>query len=90
MCIRDSAGARYLEGDAVDAARYSAVVRLPRQSEGEAVAEGLHAVLGDRVCCRAARVLVTENPTMIGLGDAFVGGVVAALTRAAVAPASLG
>jgi ADP-dependent phosphofructokinase/glucokinase len=77
----DLAAARYLTGDALDATTYGAVGSLPRQAEGEEVADQLHALLGDRVCCRASRLLSTDNPTMIGLGDAFVGGVLAAFTR---------
>jgi hypothetical protein len=41
----------------------------------------MHALLGDHVCCRASRLVETDNPTMVGLGDAFVGGVLAVLTR---------
>jgi ADP-dependent phosphofructokinase/glucokinase len=81
----DLAGARYLAGDDLDAARYSAVRALPRQRDGNDVADGLQALLGDWVCCRAARVVETQTPTMVGLGDAFVGGVIAALTRASIA-----
>jgi len=39
--------------------------------------------LGERVACRGARVLDTATPTTIGLGDTFVGGVVAALVHPA-------
>ncbi|MDN4483163.1 ADP-dependent glucokinase/phosphofructokinase [Demequina lignilytica] len=77
------AGTRYLHGDALDADLYAATMRLPRQERGVAFAEGIEALLGDRVACRAARVLDTDSPTTIGLGDTFVGGVVAALVSQA-------
>ncbi len=73
------AGTRYLVGDALDAAAYARTLELPRQPAGVRFAEAIEALLGDRVVCRATRVLETRTPTTIGLGDTFVGGAVAAL-----------
>lgn len=73
------AGTRYLVGDALDADAYARTLALPRQEAGVRFSEGIEALLGDRVVSRATRVLDTSTPTTIGLGDTFVGGVVAAL-----------
>lgn len=77
------AGTRYLHGDALDAALFAETMLLPRQGDGAAFAQRLEALLGERVACRGARVLDTATPTTIGLGDTFVGGVVAALVHPA-------
>lgn len=77
------AGTRYLHGDALDAALFEETMLLPRQGDGVAFAQRLEALLGERVACRGARVLDTATPTTIGLGDTFVGGVVAALVHPA-------
>jgi ADP-dependent phosphofructokinase/glucokinase len=75
------AGTRYLHGDALDGALFEETMLLPRQRDGAAFAQRLEALLGERVACRGARVLDTATPTTIGLGDTFVGGVVAALVH---------
>ncbi|WP_062135252.1 ADP-dependent glucokinase/phosphofructokinase [Demequina aestuarii] len=75
----DMASARYLHGDGLDIGRLASVREVPRQSAGEQFAGGLADVLGAEVSCVAARELVTDAPTTIGLGDAFVGGLVASL-----------
>jgi ADP-dependent phosphofructokinase/glucokinase len=77
------AGTRYLHGDALDGALFEETMLLPRQGAGAAFAHRLEALLGERVACRGARVLDTATPTTIGLGDTFVGGVVAALVHPA-------
>ncbi|MDN4479747.1 ADP-dependent glucokinase/phosphofructokinase [Demequina muriae] len=75
----DMASARYLHGDGLDIARLASVREVPRQSAGEEFSLRLAAMLGTDVACVAARELVTDAPTTIGLGDAFVGGLVASL-----------
>jgi ADP-dependent phosphofructokinase/glucokinase len=75
----DMASARYLYGDDLDARRYAGVREWPRQRDGETFAHQLSSALGPQAVCVAARELATEVPTTIGLGDAFVGGMLAAL-----------
>ena len=75
------AGARYLTGDALDATAFERAKRLPRQRAGERFAATLEGLLGADVCARAAYALATETPTTVGLGDTFVGGVIAVLAR---------
>ncbi len=73
------AGARYLHGDQVVQADCVAVNDNPRHAGGQAFAEALVALLPDQVCCVPALLLSSPAPTTVGLGDAFVGGFIAAL-----------
>jgi ADP-dependent phosphofructokinase/glucokinase len=75
------AGTRYRHGDAFTAEDYAALERSPRHGGGVAFAAGLSDRMGDAVCCIAAFDLDVERPTTIGLGDTFVGGYLAAMTR---------
>ncbi len=73
------AGARYLHGDVMSEADYRAVSGNPRHPGGREFAVALEARLPDQVCCVPALVLSSPAPTTVGLGDAFVGGFIAAL-----------
>ncbi|NEE00999.1 ADP-dependent glucokinase/phosphofructokinase [Phytoactinopolyspora halotolerans] len=75
------ASARYLFGDDADADRYRAVQRYPVHQQGAAVVHALEAGLGPAACGVPAFQLTTPYPTTIGLGDAFVGGFLAALAQ---------
>jgi hypothetical protein len=75
------AGTRYRHGDAFTAADYAALERSPRHAGGVAVAAGIAERMGDSVVCVAAYDLDVAHPTTIGLGDTFVGGYLAAMTR---------
>lgn len=75
------AGTRYLVGDALDAAAVARTRALPLRAEGVRFAAEIERLLGDRIVCRPTYVLETDDPTTIGLGDTFVGGVVAALVQ---------
>ena len=77
------ASARFLYGDALDADRHASIAGVPSQAAGRDFAARIEAALGGEVCCVPGRELDTETPTTIGLGDAFVGGIVAALARRA-------
>lgn len=76
------AGVRYLYGDAFTVADHAGMAGRPRHPEGAALAAGLSAILGGEVCCVPAYSLSTSTPTLVGLGDAFVGGFVASLAAA--------
>lgn len=77
------AGTRYLVGDALDASAVARTRALPMRPEGVQFATEIERLLGDRVACMPTYVLDTDSPTTIGLGDTFVGGVVAALVQQA-------
>jgi len=73
------ASTRYLHGDAMTLDDYAAVTSIPRQAAGESFAARIESVLGGQVSCVAARVLECDSPTTVGLGDSFVGGMVAVI-----------
>jgi len=73
------AAARYGCGDALTAQDVAEARRWPRQADGEEFATCLQRLGGDEVSCVAALEVPTSRPTTIGLGDTFVGGVVAAV-----------
>ena len=73
------AAARYLHGDAVTASEVEGMAAYPRRAQGEVLAGRLRAVLGADAVVVPAFSLTTQTATTIGLGDAFVGGFVAAL-----------
>jgi ADP-dependent phosphofructokinase/glucokinase len=75
------AGARYVHGDDFTEADYQEVARAPVNEAGRAFAVALERCAPADVCCVPALRLPTYRPTMIGLGDAFVGGFLAALSR---------
>jgi len=75
------ASTRYLHGDGFTEQDYRDVERLPNSTRGAEVASRLESMLGARVRVIAALDLDTGSPTTIGLGDTFVGGFIAALSR---------
>lgn len=75
------ASTRYLHGDGFTEQDYRAVEALANHERGAEVASRLESSLGGGVCAVAALVLETDSPTTIGLGDTFVGGFIAALSR---------
>jgi ADP-dependent phosphofructokinase/glucokinase len=76
------AGARYVAGDDFTAADVRAVDDRTRHPEGAAFARAVEARIPGQVSCVAALLLESSTPTTVGLGDAFVGGFVAALAPA--------
>lgn len=76
------AGARCAFGDALDPTHLDEVARWALQPDGVEFAEAVEALDGE-VTCLAAYEVPTTTPTTIGLGDTFVGGVVAALVPSA-------
>ncbi len=78
-----TASARYRHGDHLTVAEHAAIVDAPRHPGGERFAAELEARLGALVRCIPAFELDVASPTTIGLGDAFVGGFLAALVPGA-------
>lgn len=75
------ASTRYLYGDHLTAADYDATASSPAHEGGRSFARSIEAALGGEAVCVPAFVLTAATPTTIGLGDAFVGGFLAALAR---------
>jgi len=74
----DLAGVRYRSGDDFTTDDLAAVRALPVRVDGQHFAEQLAAAMGPSVCCVPTRLIETDHPTTIGLGDTFVGGFLAA------------
>lgn len=74
------ASTRYEHGDNLTAQDYAEICHRPVHAGGAALAAQLEERMGPVVCCVPAFVLKTDRPSTIGLGDAFVGGFIAALS----------
>ncbi|PKQ31090.1 MAG: hypothetical protein CVT62_09080 [Actinobacteria bacterium HGW-Actinobacteria-2] len=75
----DLAGVRYWRGDDFTVDDLAAVAALPVRPDGQRFAVQVSAELAEAVCCVPTRLIETDTPTTIGLGDTFVGGFLAAL-----------
>ncbi|HEX9999264.1 MAG TPA: ADP-dependent glucokinase/phosphofructokinase [Actinoplanes sp.] len=75
------AATRYRHGDDFTDVDVAQMRRQPRRPESVAFAAALRERLGTDVRCVPAFALDVENPTTVGLGDTFVGGFLAAVTR---------
>jgi len=73
------ATARFCYGDDFTEREYRAVAALPPNPDGVRFAEDLTRRLKDNVCCVPVAHVEPSQPTTVGLGDAFVGGFLAAL-----------
>jgi ADP-dependent phosphofructokinase/glucokinase len=82
----DMASARYVHGDAVGAGDYPPR-GFSRSAAGLDVARRLPAALAEPACCVAGYELPATRAVTIGLGDAFVGGFIAAWAKEHHAPA---
>jgi ADP-dependent phosphofructokinase/glucokinase len=76
-----AAGARYVCGDGFTDDDSRDVLATPAHVAGAAFAGKLEALMDDGVCCVPGLDLRTATPTIVGLGDTFVGGFLAALAR---------
>jgi ADP-dependent phosphofructokinase/glucokinase len=74
-----AATARYLHGDGATAADVAAVARLVAPEQQRALAAAIRATGPGDVRCVPAYEVHTAHPTTIGLGDCFVGGLLAEL-----------
>jgi ADP-dependent phosphofructokinase/glucokinase len=72
------AGVRYRNGDDFTLDDLAEVRALPPHPDGQAFAEAIAAELGESVHCVPSKLIQTDRPTTIGLGDTFVGGFLAA------------
>jgi ADP-dependent phosphofructokinase/glucokinase len=75
-------GVRYLHGDNFTRAEYEEVRRGRQRADGHAFAQAIEALLPGQVCCVPSYDLGSSTPTTVGLGDAFVGGFIAAIIAA--------
>jgi ADP-dependent phosphofructokinase/glucokinase len=75
------AGARYALGDGFSPAEHAAVAAGPVQAGAARFATRLTGLLGPQVAVVPALDLQVARPTTIGLGDTFIGGLVAELVR---------
>ena len=82
------AGARYCHGDDFTEADVHALRLSGRRPGAVAFAAALEERMGGLVRCVPGFELDVPEPTTIGLGDTFVGGFLAAVTRAAAPRAS--
>jgi ADP-dependent phosphofructokinase/glucokinase len=73
------AATRYARGDDFTDEDVDRLRRQPRRPESIAFAVALRSRMGDTVHCVPAFAFDVESPTTVGLGDTFVGGVLAAL-----------
>lgn len=80
-----AAGARFLYGDRAQQSSMDAVRALPRSLQGDDIAKSLPALLDVPVAVAPARVLRTARPTTIGLGDTFLGGLLAGVVTSGAA-----
>jgi sugar/nucleoside kinase (ribokinase family) len=76
------ASARCFYGDSFTEREYGSVASFPVNAHGAEFAQEIERAMAGRVRCVPAYVIDVERPTMIGLGDTFVGGFIAALARA--------
>jgi ADP-dependent phosphofructokinase/glucokinase len=79
---------RFCYGDEFTAEDYSEVARLPANEEGTAFTDEVNRLLEDRICCLPVAHVDQSNATTIGLGDAFIGGFLCALSVRGMAEAA--
>ena len=75
------ASTRYCHGDQYTDQDHDLMRRRPRRTEARDFAAGLQGRMGDVVRCLPGLDLDVAQPTTIGLGDTFVGGFLAAVSR---------
>ena len=75
------ASTRYSHGDRYPQREYELMRSRPRRPEAVEFAAGLESRMGEAVRCVPGLRLDVAEPTTVGLGDAFVGGFLAALAR---------
>jgi ADP-dependent phosphofructokinase/glucokinase len=75
------AGTRYSYGDDYTDEHYELMKRRPRDAHGVEFAGALERRMGGVVRCIPGFTLDVAEPTTIGLGDTFVGGVLAAVSK---------
>lgn len=74
-----AAGARFVHGDRADASSLEQIREMPLSAAGVVLANVLPASLRCPVVVVPARELTSAHPTTIGLGDTFLGGLIAGI-----------
>ena len=75
------ASTRFWYGDEFGKKEYEEAENLPDKKESKEFCKKIEAKAGDVICCLPAKDLTfVENPTVVGLGDFFAGGLLAQLT----------
>ena len=72
---------RFCYGDDFTVQEYREIEALPPNADGARFADDLTSRLGDTVCCIPVAHVEPSRATTVGLGDAFVGGFLAAIVR---------
>lgn len=77
-----TAGSRFRVGDALNPEAYAETQSMVDKAEGLAFCQQMHQLLGDRICCIPSKNLsCVKNPTIVGLGDSFAGGLLPGLLK---------
>jgi len=72
---------RFRYGDDFTVDNYKRIESHSPNKEGAIFADALNKLLGDKTCCVPVAHVEQSNATTVGLGDAFVGGFLPALSR---------
>ncbi|GIV70302.1 ADP-dependent glucokinase/phosphofructokinase [Caldilinea sp.] len=72
---------RFCYGDNFTLENYRQVKKLPSNPKGVALIDKIKSLLGNKISCAPVPHVDQTNATTVGLGDAFVGGFLAALSR---------
>lgn len=76
------AATRFWKGDAFGREEYGKTRELPDKREGILFCDEVLRLTGDQVCCQPCKDMsFVENPTVVGLGDFFAGGMLTELTK---------
>lgn len=82
-----AAGGRYAYGDDVNAAAIASIAAGPRQRASVRFARDAERILGELGRCLPGFDIDVAQPTTIGLGDTFIGGLIGSLARNGALPA---
>lgn len=77
-----TAGSRFRVGDALNPQAYAQTQAMADKAEGIVFCKQMKQLLGDRICCVPSKDLSSvKNPTVVGLGDSFAGGLLPGLLK---------
>ena len=77
-----TAGSRFRVGDALTPQVYAQTQAMADKADGVIFCEQMKQLLGDRICCVPSKDLSSvKNPTVVGLGDSFAGGLLPGLLK---------
>jgi len=73
---------RFRMGDDFTSEEYAQTRDIPDKADSAAFCERMGEMLGDKICCIPCKDLsYVKNPTVVGLGDAFAGGLLPGLLK---------